>query len=332
MQINSEEVQHASGVRAYTKRLFLMQNILPVTKNLLIINIIAFMAMLVAGKYGYGNVTDMLSLHFVLAEDFRIYQLVTYMFLHAGWLHLFFNMFALWMFGSIIENAMGRQKFIIFYFVCGIGAGIAQEVWQLAQYYMSDMQSYALVNTGGATIPMGEFLNSWATVGASGACYGVLLAFGMFYPEHRIMLLIPPIPIKAKYFVIGYIVLELVQAFTSDSNVAHFAHLGGMLFGWLLILYWRGGSGGAWGGGTGGRRRSQDYRYFFTNVKEKVSGAFRGKSKTTFKDRGADYEFNERRQKEREEVDGILAKIKRSGYESLTAAEKKKLFDNSTRE
>ena len=135
---------------------------------------------------------------------------------------------------------MKPSRFLLFYFVCGIGAAVCQEVWQLADYYFSGMSAFAGVSfPDGTTMPMGLYLNQWTTIGASGACYGILLAFGMTFPNERIMLLIPPIPIKAKYFVVGYAAIELFSAYTSNDNVAHFAHLGGMLFGLLLILYWR---------------------------------------------------------------------------------------------
>lgn len=148
-------------------------------------------------------------------SGFAPWQLVSYGFLHGGFAHLFFNMFALYMFGLPIERAWGTRRFLIFYFVCLVGAGLVQ---------------LAVAALAGEVYP---------TIGASGAVFGLLLAFGMMYPNSRIMLLIPPIPMKAKYFVIGYGLLTLVFGMTGMMpGIAHFAHLGGMLFGLGMILYW----------------------------------------------------------------------------------------------
>lgn len=215
-----------------------MQKILPITRNLLIINVLCYLLQVVLEARGI-DITQWLGLHFVLADQFNVFQLFTYMFLHGSLTHLFFNMFSLWMFGSLIERQLGTKRFLFYYAVCGIGAALCQELWQTAEYYIEGLQNYELVNTGSALIPMAQFLNHWTTIGASGACYGILLAFGMFFPNERIMLLIPPIPMKAKYFVVGYAVIEVLSAYFSNDNVAHFAHLGGMLFGLLLLLWWR---------------------------------------------------------------------------------------------
>ncbi len=182
-----------------------------VVKNLLIINLIVFLATMVLEKYGYLMITNMLALNPIGSGRFRIWQLVTYMFMHANFEHIFFNMFALWMFGYVIENYWGSRRFLFYYLVCGVGAGLCNLL-----------------------VP------GWSiTVGASGAVYGILLAFGMMFPEERIYLYFL-VPIKAKWFVIGYAVLELFAGVTGTAaGVAHFAHLGGMIFGFLLILYWR---------------------------------------------------------------------------------------------
>ncbi|HYW02688.1 MAG TPA: rhomboid family intramembrane serine protease [Gammaproteobacteria bacterium] len=153
----------------------------------------------------------------VLLPGFQVWQLVTYAFLHGGIAHIFFNMFALWMFGVQVENTWGSQRFAVYYLVCVIGAGLVQ----------------LLV----ASLSHGIY----PTIGASGGVFGILLAFGMMFPNQRILLLIPPIPIKAKYFVIGYGLIELITGVTgTEAGVAHFAHLGGMAFGFVLIQYWRG--------------------------------------------------------------------------------------------
>ncbi len=181
-----------------------------VVKNLLIINVIVFLATIVLERAGYLNITNMLALNSIPTGRFRIWQLFTYMFMHSSFSHLFFNMFALWMFGYILENFWGSRRFLFYYLVCGVGAGLCNIL-----------------------VP------GWGlTVGASGAVYGVLLAFGMMFPEERIYLYFL-MPIKAKWFVIGYAAIELLEGIFVSDGIAHFAHLGGMLFGLLLILYWR---------------------------------------------------------------------------------------------
>ena len=179
-------------------------------KHLLIINVIVFLAQLALERLGMYNITNMLALNALPTGRFKVWQLFTYMFMHGGWDHLFFNMFALWMFGSTMENLWGLRRFLFYYLVCGVGAG--------------------LVNL---------LVPGWGiTVGASGAIYGLLLAFGMTFPNEYIYLYFL-MSIKAKWFVIGYAVIEVFEGFFSTGNVAHFAHLGGMLFGLIIILYWR---------------------------------------------------------------------------------------------
>ncbi len=185
----------------------------PVVKNLIIINILVFMAtsMLPVGDRLLSFATLSLG-----TPWFHTYQFVTYMFLHANLEHLFFNMFALWMFGRTLEYELGSRRFLVYYFVCGVGAA-------LVQY---------LVALGFGELPL--FL-----VGASGAVMGLLLAFGVLHPDATIMLLIPPIPMKAKWFVIGYAVIELLLGWRGVGQVAHFAHVGGMLWGLGLLWYWK---------------------------------------------------------------------------------------------
>ncbi|GHT02881.1 rhomboid family intramembrane serine protease [Bacteroidia bacterium] len=202
----------------------LMNVMPPVTKNILLINGIIWIAGFVFQRFGI-NLSEILGLHYAQAHAFNVYQLVTYMFTHEEFMHLFFNMFALWMFGSTVENAWGSKKFLIYYMVCGIGAGLTQE-----------LVAWSLIGDN----PLYHDLYP-VTIGASGAVFGLLLAFGMLYPNAPLYLMFIPIPIKAKYFVIGYGVIELFFGMQNSQtdNVAHFAHLGGMLFGLLLILYWR---------------------------------------------------------------------------------------------
>lgn len=215
-----------------------MNNLPAVTKNLLIINVLCFFGYVVAERYGI-DLNDLFGLHFFLASDFNLGQLVSYMFMHADFRHIFFNMFAVWMFGRTLEHVMGPKRFLTYYMVCGIGAGLVQEVVQYIQY-ATVLSQYDGVNTGLTVIPMEEYLNLMTTVGASGAVYGILLAFGMMFPNTSMFVFPLPFPIKAKFFVIGYAVIEIFMGFgSSGDGVAHFAHLGGMIFGFLLIMYWR---------------------------------------------------------------------------------------------
>lgn len=261
----------------------------PVVKNLLIINVLVFFATYVFGSSLRINLNELLGLRYFGAESFRPYQLVTYMFLHADLGHIFFNMFAVFMFGRILEQVWGGKRFLLYYMVTGVGAGL---IHMGAQYFeikpfvtavnevMTNtshdsivafldnygkaysfesqrllkgfIESYnSTVNTDPANalamarefLPQfeAEYLNAHITVGASGAVFGILLAFGMLFPNVELMLLFPPIPIKAKYFVFIYGAVELfmgIKSFALD-NVAHWAHLGGMLFGFFLIRYWK---------------------------------------------------------------------------------------------
>lgn len=210
-----------------------------VTKNLIIINVLLFFGTFVAQRYGI-NLADYLGLHFFLAGDFNPAQLITYMFMHGGFSHIFFNMFALFMFGRILEQVWGPKRFLFYYIICGIGAGVIQEGVQYFQY-ITKFAGYAGVNSVNGIIPMGEYLNMWTTVGASGSIFAILLAFGMLFPNERMFIFPLPFPIKAKYFVAGYALIEIYLGFANNpaDNVAHFAHLGGMIFGFILILYWR---------------------------------------------------------------------------------------------
>ena len=208
-----------------------------VVKNLLIINAIMYLADIVLVRFGI-NLSDILGLHFFKASGFYPFQLVTYMFMHGSFAHLFFNMFALWMFGNTLENIWGWKRFLLYYMLCGFGAGLLQEGVQYIEY-ITRLSQYQSVNMGGAIIPMSQYLNMMTTVGASGAIYGLLLAFGMMFPNSMIYLYFA-IPIKAKWFVIGYAVIELLSGlFSSGDQVAHFAHLGGMLVGLIIILIWK---------------------------------------------------------------------------------------------
>lgn len=215
-----------------------------------------FLGTLVAQSYGI-DLTKYLRLHFVLAGDFNAAQLITYMFMHGGFAHLFFNMFAVWMFGRILEQVWGPKRFLFYYLACGIGAGLIQETVIAIRYFSIESglspESIEIVLREGAkalqsnmnfidpTMANLNLILNTSTVGASGAVYAILLGFGMLFPNQPLFIFPLPFPIKAKYFVIGYALIELWSGFANNpsDNVAHFAHLGGMIFGFILIMYWR---------------------------------------------------------------------------------------------
>lgn len=304
-----------------------MHNIPTITKNLLIINVLLFVAYFVFGRLGI-DLNDILGLHFFLSSDFHIFQLVTYMFMHAGWTHIFFNMFALWMFGRIVESVWGPKRFLFYYLSCGIGAGLIQMIAQFISFYAIASEQIPGFGFGDImTVAHNSemVLNSWTTVGASGAIYGILLAFGMLFPEERIFIFPLPMPIKAKWFVALYAGLELVLGLgMPGDSVAHFAHLGGMLFGFLIIRYWRNSQGNGFNGGM--YVNSQN---IFSKMKSYwESHSKRNKKNFGWNNKETDWEYNSRKKEEQEEIDSILDKIRKSGYDSLTPEEKKKLFEN----
>jgi membrane associated rhomboid family serine protease len=222
----------------------MLQNAPPVVKNLIIINVLFFVASMLLGQ---DQAVTWLAGTYPGSPFFQPWQIITHMFMHGGLGHLFFNMFALYMFGSQLERLWGPQRFLNYYIISGLGGFFLHEFFigldfyqtygtffpdrsQLVPNGMSDMQAvYILEATFGRV------------VGASGAVFGILLAFGLLFPNTRLMLLFPPIPIKAKYFVMGYGLIELGLALDNGSgdNVAHFAHLGGMLFGYILLKRWQ---------------------------------------------------------------------------------------------
>ena len=197
----------------------------PVVYNLLIANVVAYMATMLLDT---NDVYGLFALFPIGSPFFEVWQPVTYMFLHGGFSHIFFNMFALWMFGRGLEEEMGSRRFLIYYFVCGVGAALVQ--LGMAEVDIMNMESQGAIWNYMLT----------PTVGASGAVFGLLLAFGMMHPNATIMLLIPPIPMKAKWFVVIYGIIELLLIiFQAQDGIAHFAHLGGMFWGWLLMLFWQ---------------------------------------------------------------------------------------------
>lgn len=228
----------------------------PVVKNLLIINVIMLLGAFALRRMGI-NLNDYLGLFYPTSKWFMPHQLISSMFMHANIEHLFFNMFALFMFGRVLENVWGGKRFLIYYVLTGIGAVVVHTFVNYFQINsLLDSLTYeqiqVVLNEGREAFEMQKnFINTdmahlnqlinTPVIGASGAVFGILLAFGMLFPNTELMLLIPPIPIKAKYFVVGYGVLELFfgVANMSGDNVAHFAHLGGMLAGFVLLKYWK---------------------------------------------------------------------------------------------
>ena len=304
-----------------------MNNMQPMTKNLLIVNFLAFVATWVLELRGI-DLTSLLGLHFFLASDFHIYQFFTYMFLHGGLTHIFFNMFALWMFGNVIEQVWGPKKFLFYYICCGVGAGLVQEVVQYGTYMYEGLAAYQYVNTGTVQMTTDAYINLWTTIGASGAVYGILLAFGMIFPNERLFIIPFPFPIKAKWLVVGYIAIELFSAMSAPGDgVAHTAHLGGMLFGWILIRYWKNHPDSSQ---RFGRSNGME---FFDRMKRKFDERQQSSRMTAEHTnyRETDEEYNARQHQNQEEIDAILDKIRKSGYDSLTKEEKQKLFDQSRR-
>lgn len=254
----------------------------PVVRGLIIINLVMFILSWLAQKSLGINLNSMLGLYTPSTAHFSPYQFVTYMFMHGGFEHLFFNMFALWMFGRVLEQVWGSKRFLLYFTITGLGAAFIHtginyinlesiradaaimlntpspetfaafvsshfpeyynQVYSifLDRWFSNPNNSTLILQASEYTRQLIELQGNIPTVGASGAVYGVLLAFGMLFPNTQLMLLIPPIPIKAKWMVIGYGVLELYLGIRQPgSNIAHFAHLGGMIFGYFLIIYWR---------------------------------------------------------------------------------------------
>lgn len=228
----------------------------PVVKNVIMLNILMLLAYYAVRSVFGTDLNSILGLYFPKSDSFRPFQILTHMFMHGGIWHLFFNMYALFIFGQVLEQVWGPKRFLLYYMVCGLGAALVHESVIAFEYskLMKEIspENLQLVLDEGAaylaqnkvftdpTMQNLQLLLNTPTVGASGAVFGILLAFGVLFPNTQLMLLFPPIPIKAKYFVLGYGAIELYLAFTQPgSNIAHAAHLGGMLFGYILIRYWR---------------------------------------------------------------------------------------------
>ena len=207
-----------------------LERIPPVTRSLLIVNVIMFVFTLVSGDFMY----ETFAMFYPASPFFRWWQPLTHMFMHGGWWHIFFNMYTLVMFGMVVERALGTKKFLILYFVTGLGAVALHTGVEWLEIRRMLASSDPAVQQ--------DILDVLRTpmVGASGAIYGVLVAFAMLYPEARMTLIFPPVTLDAKWMVTIFIAIELITGITgSQVGIAHFAHLGGALFGFLLVLYWR---------------------------------------------------------------------------------------------
>lgn len=215
------------------------QRTTPAVMNLIIINVLVFVAQMLFSRgdmTGTGTIEDLFALHHFRSDYFRPHQLVSHMFLHGSFLHILFNMYALWMFGSIVERVWGPKRLLIFYFLCGIGAAIVQML-----SYAYTFSGYTINTVTPEVWEQAQF--AWrigATVGASGAIMGVVAAFGYLFPNTEMMIIPIPIPIKAKWLVIGIIALDVFSGIApkAGDNVAHFAHVGGALTGFLIVLFW----------------------------------------------------------------------------------------------
>ena len=205
-------------------------NIPPVTRNLILINVIIFVATLINENFMIGT----FGLFYPTSPFFRWWQVITHMFMHGGFWHIFFNMYTLFIFGMVVENILGSKKFLLFYFICGLGAAALQ----IGTQYI-EIQAFINAGTQQALQSIAQ-LKSTPTVGASGAIYGVLLGYAMLFPQAKMTLLFPPVTLSAKWMVIIFATIELFTGVVGwVDGVAHFAHLGGMLIGWLMILWWK---------------------------------------------------------------------------------------------
>lgn len=213
------------------------QQTTPIVLNLIIINVLVFLAQMALGSNnGIDTAGDLFALHHYKSTYFKPYQIVTHMFMHAGFFHLFFNMFALWMFGTMVERSWGPKKFITFYLICGLGAALTQMGSYMHDYWKIDQMDLSAENYD----QYQQVLRQAYTVGASGAIMGVLVAFGYLFPNTQLFIMPIPFPIKAKWAITGIVALDVFGGVVKvqGDNVAHFAHLGGAIIGFLLVLYW----------------------------------------------------------------------------------------------
>lgn len=295
--------------------------ITPVIKALLIINVVFFAIECVAGSlFASAGGTDWFTAFNALYPlddpNFRIYQYVTYMFIHGGFMHLFFNMWQLMIFGPAIEQIYGSKRTALYYVLCGVGSAVAN---QLCTYL--------------------GLIHPALVIGASGAIYGVMAAAAFNFPDAKMFIIPFPFPIKLKWLVAGFCAYDLYSGLQGTDGVAHFAHLGGLVVGLVILFVWkhmdsrrRYTSGNSWTSSSsyGNYDKGED-----SSIMDKIKGAFKSKPKMTIvKNAGehqADYEYNERKKARNEEIDRILDKVRVGGFENLTEEEKRTLFDASKR-
>ena len=289
----------------------------PVIKILLIINLVFFiMSLIIEKMFGYDWFTTFNALYPFNDPHFEIYQYFTYMFMHGSFWHLFFNMWQLIIFGCAVEQIYGTKRFAVFYLLCGIGSAVAHQV----------MAYFGIIPPS-------------PVVGASGAIYGVMGAAAFNFPNAKMFIIPFPFPIKLKWLVAGFAAYDLYSGISMSDGVAHFAHLGGLLVGLIIIFFWRykdthrkSSPEGYW---TYSDTHSSYDRGSRSSISDKVKNVFsghKGPKMTVVKnagDRKADYEYNERKRVHNEEIDRILDKVRKGGFENLTEDEKRTLFDAS---
>lgn len=304
-------------------------NLTPAVKTILIINIVFYaLTYWITPMFPLAGHSDWFmnfnALHPIRHDAFSAYQYLTYMFMHGGWWHLFFNMWSLLIFGCAVEQMLGTKRFWAYYLICGIGSALVNQ----------------LITFMGIIYPA-------QLVGASGAIYGVMAAAAYFFPNNKLFIIPIPFPIKLKYLVGFYTVIEMYSGITSVDGVAHFAHLGGILVGIILLLIWKANdkkkarrNNNYW---TSSSSYSSNYdknagNGVWSMIKEKISGSRKPKmrvteytSSNTNDTNAADHAYNQRRRQDSEEIDRILDKIRKNGYQNLTDEEKAKLFDASKR-
>jgi membrane associated rhomboid family serine protease len=219
--------QYDSGRRGF------MSNVPPAVKNIIIINVLV----MIMTSLNEGFMFEHFALFYPTSPFFRWWQPVTHLFMHGGFMHIFFNMYAVYIFGTVLERVWGTKKFLIYYFVTGLGAALVHTgvEWLQMQYWMT-----AAAEGNAAALSSIHALKMTPTVGASGAVFGLLMGYAMLYPDSIMTLVFPPISMKAKWFVLIYAAIELLTGVTgTGAGIAHFAHLGGLIFGFLLIYYWK---------------------------------------------------------------------------------------------
>jgi membrane associated rhomboid family serine protease len=219
----------------------MMQRATPVVLNLIIINVLMFVAQNLVTAF---DITSWGALHYFKSDDFKPHQLITHMFLHGGISHIFFNMFTLFMFGTMMESYIGSKRFLVFYMICGLGAGILTQlsVPFSAQLVAKSAEGLQYAQERGYTIAqvIEEYKNGYQMIGASGAIMGVMAAFAYLFPNTEMYIMFIPIPVKAKYVIPVFVLIDLFGGInpSAGDNVGHFAHLGGAIVGFLLMYYW----------------------------------------------------------------------------------------------